>query len=367
MTDPEAPGRREAPAAAPGTGAERAPAPALPAAGLAAGPDLTAPRVAAALVDIVLLAGLFVIVAAIAGGIRTGGAGFDIALGGPWVLLYLALVLLYYFALETWAGQTVGKLLLGVQVLRAGGSRPSAAAIAGRTLLRVIDWLPLLYLTGFIAMVATGARRQRLGDLAARTCVARPLASRRRSLALIPLGVVLLAAAVLSAYRGSSAAGTQAYRGHGVWFGYPAGWQVESFQQVGGGGADQLWKVTVGPGTPLDGVTVTAYRLNRQVTAQDIDAVTPEVQSVTRQLFGQLGGSVQAGPEKITMAGLPAVRFGGTAAINGTGFHSTVVFAFSGTTEYFVNCQRTPAEAAAVDQACNQVVGSFTVTGAAQP
>jgi hypothetical protein len=36
-----------------------------------------------------------------------------------------------------------------------------------------------------------------------------------------------------------------------------------------------------------------------------------------------------------------------------------VVFAFKGITEYFVNCQYTPAKAAEVKQACSQVVGSF--------
>jgi uncharacterized RDD family membrane protein YckC len=40
-----------------------------------------------------------------------------------------------------------------------------------RNLVRFIDWLPALYLIGFISAFATGPRRQRLGDLAAKTHV----------------------------------------------------------------------------------------------------------------------------------------------------------------------------------------------------
>jgi hypothetical protein len=36
-----------------------------------------------------------------------------------------------------------------------------------------------------------------------------------------------------------------------------------------------------------------------------------------------------------------------------------VVFAFDGTTEYFVNCQYTPPMATEVERTCDQVVGSF--------
>jgi len=169
--------------------------------------DLLGRRVGAAFIDIALLAGLLVIMGLTVGQASVGGGGFDISLGPAWFLVYLALVLLYYFTTETATGQTVGKRLLGLRVVRTDGSRPSAAAVAGRTLLRLIDWLPALYLTGFITVLATGPRRQRLGDLAARTGVARALPARRPGLAYIPLALVLVAVAGLSAYRASSPGG----------------------------------------------------------------------------------------------------------------------------------------------------------------
>jgi len=288
--------------------------------------------------------------------------GFYVSLHGWWFIAFLALALLYYFALEAATGQTVGKRMLGLRVSGAG-ERASVGAVAGRTLLRVVDWLPVLYLVGFVTMLVTGARRQRVGDLAAGTSVVRTPVG-HRGLAFVSLAVVVLAAAGLSVYRVNSPEGSKTYRAHGVSFEYPAGWQVQNVETTAtAGGGQELWTTAVGPGTDLDSIEVTAYQVNVPVTAQNIDAVTPELESVTRQLFDQLGGAVQAGPEKITMAGKPAVRFSGTGTINGSQVESTVVFAFSGTTEYAVNCQYTAARAAEVQRACNQVLTSFQVPG----
>jgi uncharacterized RDD family membrane protein YckC len=164
--------------------------------------DLLGRRSGAALIDVALLTGVFVIFILMVGEIRTQGE-YSATLNGAWSLVYLAVVLAYYFVFEVTVGQTVGKRLLGLRVVRADGSRPSAAAIAVRTLLRLVDWLPLLYLVGFVAMLATGVQRQRLGDLAAKTRVARALPVRHRSLALVPvvLVAVLLAG---SAYYASA-------------------------------------------------------------------------------------------------------------------------------------------------------------------
>jgi uncharacterized RDD family membrane protein YckC len=163
--------------------------------------DLLGPRIGAALIDIALLVAVLAILAATIGEATVGDGGFSFELYGTEAALYFALVLLYYFALEAVIGQTVGKLLLGLRVVRTNGSRPSLAAIGVRTLLRVVDWLPFLYLIGFIAMLATGPRRHRLGDLAARTSVQRTLPVRHRSLAAAAVAVVVLGLLGLSFYR----------------------------------------------------------------------------------------------------------------------------------------------------------------------
>jgi uncharacterized RDD family membrane protein YckC len=348
------------------------PVPATPPPGPAPGPeDLLGLRIAAALIDLLLLAGVLVILSTAVGQASVGGGNVSFYLTGTWAVVFLALALGYYFVLEAWAGQTVGKRLLGLRVLSAGGARPSVWAVAGRTLLRIVDWLPLLYLAGFITMLATGTRRQRIGDLAARTAVARAVPVRHRGLALVPLAVVLLAAVALPVYR-TSAGGTPAsqntsaggaYQGQGVSFTYPVAW-TDSGTRYGQSSTGEhfLWRTAVTPGTPYDGVMVTAYPVSQTLAAQNIGALIPALESDVKQLFGQAGGGLQAGPEKITMAGKPAVRFRGTGVMaDGTRYTSTIVFAFNGTTEYFVNCQYTAAKATAVTRACDQVVGSFHV------
>jgi uncharacterized RDD family membrane protein YckC len=125
--------------------------------GPAPGPeDLLGLRIAAALIDLAVLAGILVILAAAVGEYSVGGGNFYFYLTGTWAVVFTALALGYYFVLEAWAGQTVGKRLLGLRVLGDGGARPSVWAVEGRTLLRLVDWLPALFLAGFITMLATG-------------------------------------------------------------------------------------------------------------------------------------------------------------------------------------------------------------------
>ena len=84
----------------------------------------------------------------------------------------LVIYLLYYTLLEGSLGQTVGKMLLGIKVVREDtGGVPGIGAAAIRTVLRVVDGL-FGYLVGFIVVLAS-SKRQRLGDMAAHTLVVR--------------------------------------------------------------------------------------------------------------------------------------------------------------------------------------------------
>jgi len=332
--------------------------------GSAGGEDLLGLRIGAALIDLALLLVLFVVLVVVVGEATVVGRAVSFSLDGAGFALYSALALLYYLVLEAAVGQTVGKLLVGLRVIRAGGGRPSVWEVATRTVLRVVDWLPALYLVGFIAMLATGARRQRLGDLAAGTGIARAVRMRHRGLAAAGLAsslVLVLAGSVV--YAASEVdEGAQTYRGNGVSFDYPAGWEEGTIE--GGavsGPADELWEVAF----VLDGasfVSVTAYGINKPVTAENVDAVKPESEKVVRQLFEQqFGGTVQAGPEDITAAGKPGLRFRATGTLEGTPFVTTIVFIFDGTTEYYLNCQRTAEWAEEIERGCQQIVRTFTV------
>jgi uncharacterized RDD family membrane protein YckC len=88
--------------------------------------------------------------------------------------LGLFIVTVGYFPLFeiVWSGQTPGKRLLGVRVIRENGYpiRPVDAVI--RNLVRIVDWLPFFYGVGVLTMLLN-RRSKRLGDFASGTIVVR--------------------------------------------------------------------------------------------------------------------------------------------------------------------------------------------------
>lgn len=79
----------------------------------------------------------------------------------------------YWTASEVlWRGQTPGKRLLGIRVVKADGSPIGVFESAVRNLLRVVDFLPFAYGLGAIVMLFD-PRHRRLGDLAAGTLTLR--------------------------------------------------------------------------------------------------------------------------------------------------------------------------------------------------
>ena len=127
---------------------------------LGTGGDVTGRRVAAILVDLILI------------GIFTSAVGATLGPGGLAGTIGLVISFGYYIYLEGTYGRTIGKMALGLVVVTEEGGDVNYGAAAIRTLLRVIDVLPALYLVGFVLLVVTD-RNQRLGDIAADTVVVR--------------------------------------------------------------------------------------------------------------------------------------------------------------------------------------------------
>jgi len=89
------------------------------------------------------------------------------------ILAYFVISLLYMAVAEwLWRGQTVGKRLLRLRVVDAGGLRLEASQVIVRNLMRFVDALPLFYLLGGVTSMVN-RHHQRLGDLAAGTIVIR--------------------------------------------------------------------------------------------------------------------------------------------------------------------------------------------------
>jgi len=77
----------------------------------------------------------------------------------------------YFFLFEMWMnGQTPGKRHFKIRVVRREGGAVTFYAIAIRSLLRAVDFLPVAYAVGAITMFVA-RKSQRLGDLAAGTVV----------------------------------------------------------------------------------------------------------------------------------------------------------------------------------------------------
>lgn len=80
---------------------------------------------------------------------------------------------IYWTALETlWNGQTPGKRLLRIRVVKADGSNVTLFTSAVRNLMRVIDFMPACYPVGLITMLIDKQHR-RLGDIVAGTVLVR--------------------------------------------------------------------------------------------------------------------------------------------------------------------------------------------------
>ena len=115
-------------------------------------------------------------------------------------LISFALLWGYYIFFEMlWNGQSPGKRLVGLRVLKADGTPITLTESIVRNLVRLIDFLPIFYGLGVIVMFVNTQSR-RLGDLAAGTLVVRDqedltlenltVAPRRHLLRQIPAPIV---------------------------------------------------------------------------------------------------------------------------------------------------------------------------------
>ncbi|MCP4332566.1 MAG: RDD family protein [Gammaproteobacteria bacterium] len=124
------------------------------------------PRAFAFAIDLIIR-GVIIIVLWIASiPLGLGGMG-----GGVFLIFLFVIEWLYPVLFEVFArGQTPGKKLFGISVINDDLSPVTLGTSLVRNLLRSVDFLPLFYLVGLIAMLSN-RRFQRLGDMAAGTLV----------------------------------------------------------------------------------------------------------------------------------------------------------------------------------------------------
>ncbi len=129
-----------------------------------------ASRAAAWVIDLLVMSALTTLVLVI---VSVAG----VLLGGVAAAIYFVLAFLIQWGYGAlcewgWAGQTVGKRVVGIRVLQLSGTRITLLQALVRNLVRVVDLMPALYLAGG-ACALLDTRGRRLGDLAAGTVVVR--------------------------------------------------------------------------------------------------------------------------------------------------------------------------------------------------
>ncbi|MEA2190637.1 MAG: hypothetical protein QOI73_758 [Solirubrobacteraceae bacterium] len=134
------------------------------------GSDVLGRRIGAALIDIGIIVVLLLLVGSVIANDIGPGAPDSDRFGDLDRLLILVVVFAYYWIPEMLWAQTPGKRVLDLRVERVDGTKAGAGPTFVRTLLRLVDGL-FGYIVGLIVILATGERRARLGDLAAKTRV----------------------------------------------------------------------------------------------------------------------------------------------------------------------------------------------------
>ena len=133
--------------------------------------DVLGRRIAAALIDAAIIAILLVLIAKGLGDEGATKRSLWAETEGAPRTLFLVLTFAYFFGTEAVWAQTLGKRVMKLRVVGVDGAKLSIGASAIRNLVRFVDAFPVLYIVGAISVFATGPRRARLGDLAAKTKV----------------------------------------------------------------------------------------------------------------------------------------------------------------------------------------------------
>ena len=89
---------------------------------------------------------------------------------GGILTIQFTLWIIYFTYFEGTSGQTFGKRLAHIKVVKDDGAKCDFVAALIRNLLRIIDRLPFIYIIGIILILVTN-KKQRLGDMLAKTIV----------------------------------------------------------------------------------------------------------------------------------------------------------------------------------------------------
>jgi uncharacterized RDD family membrane protein YckC len=127
----------------------------------------------AALVDSIII--VIIVLALVFGALALNAVSPGAGAVGPLLILVVVVAsvtpVVYYVAFEVaTAGRSAGKIIFGLRVVDLSGVPVGLGDSLVRNLVRILDFLPLLYGVGVVSMFL-GRQPRRLGDLAAGTVV----------------------------------------------------------------------------------------------------------------------------------------------------------------------------------------------------
>jgi PsbP len=159
--------------------------------------------------------------------------------------------------------------------------------------------------------------------------------------------------------------GGSIFEGDGYSFVHPEEWieveQGESSVEAGEQISPSVYFAPRG-GSVSDILSVDVYRTRVAVTEENIAELTDQFAAEIDALVRQAQGRITRGPARVTIDGLPGLRFEASALDpEGVRIQSLLAFVFDGRTEYALNCQFTPEAAEEMKRGCDQAVESFEV------
>ena len=172
-------------------------------------------------------------------------------------------------------------------------------------------------------------------------------------------------AGVVAAAGCGGEAGDKTFAGDGYSFTYPGDWRDRTEELETDGEAGSLpstSQVAVAPGQEQDLVLIEVGATSPGVTGDNIDGVAAEIARIVESGFQDADGRMTSGPERVTVGGLPSLRFEGTSVTPaGADVRSRLTLIYDGRNQYAVNCQFTPSGADEILAGCDQILDGFQV------
>jgi hypothetical protein len=181
-------------------------------------------------------------------------------------------------------------------------------------------------------------------------------------------GVVVALAAVglVTTFGCGGEGGDKTFDGDGYSCTYPGEWSDQTGNaefSAQAGTEPQSSQVVLAPRDEgQDLVVIEVGPASPSITEDNIAQLTDEIARVVESLFQKGNGRLTAGPTRVNVGGLPALRFEGTGVTRqGVQIGSRLTLVYDGRNQYAVNCQFTPEGANTVKRGCDQILDSFKV------